>query len=437
MADKIAEFKAALSSLGIGVAATPNAQTNVTGTGKVPDILGTPDEIDTKVKPEIPLPTDNNMPTPLPRTPPSVPGVHPQQAQLAQNATDIASESIAGLPNADVNLPLDFFDTFYGRLRRNTVPYTGLNEDFTRKTGVNDVSHKNTLRYQRLADEINARRHIGAAKLGTANLVRGNLVTTGASQIGPGDIYKMDGLETEETRAQKRAGEYEAEERKREIKRAQDVKDMPAALERLKELAVLDQAGKLTEAELKERQDLFSAMLNNEYNIPYMMFNLEYATLVGMTPQQYAADIALQMAKFAADNGLTFQQYATQLGMNQARYNTMLNAVTQQYATTLAEYLQKVIGIEIPINKRDLIYDKNGTISNPTSFLRAAALGDLFGVAVADPTVQAQMAYLGSLGLNFANTQDWDSILRAIGTLQTNIAKVGQETAKSTEKVVR
>jgi hypothetical protein len=355
---------------------------------------------------------------------PTDPGTDDMSSKaLSARAKELTETAVNNLPDPDVNMPLDFNHDFFNHLRSKETPFTGLGKDFLRKTGVNDTSHKDTLRYSRLVDMLNNRRYIGPAKGGTADLVRGSMVTTGNSAIGPGDIYKMDGLETAESRAQRRAEEYEALDRERDIQRVHDVKDMPAALERLKHLQVLEQAGKLTDAQVQERQQLFAALLNNQYNLPYMMMQTRFNKDLDMTQQQYAAELALQMTKYAAETGVTVQRFAAQLGMDAAQYNNMLGLVTQQYGTVLAEYLQRVVGIGIPVDKvNNMMLYHTG---NAVDYARSGMLGTAFGIPSMD---MGTMMWLGNwidAGYNAMNAGDIPKLLAGMQKLSTEMTKAG------------
>jgi hypothetical protein len=370
-----------------------------------------------------------------PATPqqPRTPGGY-EKGELEETAKRITDENVKALPEPDSRIGLGFNDTFFGRLQTDAVPFTGLNQDFVRKTGVNDVDHKNTLRYSRLVDALNNKRYIGPAKFGSSTLVRGGAYTTGETPA-VGDIYKMDGIETAESRAQKRAEGYEAIERGREIGRREDVKDMPAALERLKQLAVLEQAGKLTDAEVAERKELFTSLLQNQYNLPYMLMQQEYATQLGMTPQQYASTIALQMARYASDVHLTAQEYATRLGMDSSRYNTMLGLTTSQYGTMLSEFLSRLLHINIPVEKVNWVMSHD--VNNPANYLMNNAYGGVLGVAVPDMQTLAVVNKWLQAGINVDKPGGLEALLSVMQQLQKLLEEYGYTAAEKSAKAAR
>jgi hypothetical protein len=405
----------------IAIFADENNPTTTPGAagGVLPGVETPPPSTGVTGKPEVATPVKTESPITLP----SAPTEHPDAGNLEAKAKETLKTSLAQLMKPDANIGMDFNNAWFKRLNSTAVPHTGIGKDFVRKTGVNDVGHKDTLRYSRLVDALNNRRYIGPAKGGASQVIHGHgVVSVGNSAIGPGDIYKMDGLETAESRAQKRAEGYEALERGREIGRREDVKDMPAALERLKQLAVLDQAGKLTDAQRAEQQQLFAAMLNNQYNIPYIMMQQRYNKELDMTQQQYNTMLAMQMAQYAAMNGLTTQQYAAQLGMDQARYNTMLGMVTQQFGTTLAEYIYRVTGIQIPMDKVNLV------MSNPDYMMRAMSGA---GLGVGAPDLQAQLfaQALRDAGIYDIRTASLDQLLGVLQKIQSQLGEAGIATA--------
>jgi hypothetical protein len=394
------------------------------GTPGIPTTPGIPA---VTAKPVVPNPPQTAAPIATPSVPTSA-QMDPN-GKLEENAKKKLAESLNNLPSATKNLEPGFNDDFFKRLGSSAVPYTGLDQDFVRKTGVNDASHKDTLRYSRLVDALNNRRYIGPAKGGTFDIIHGQgAVQSGNTAIGPGDIYKMDGLETAESRAQRRAEGYEATERGREINRREDVKDMPAALERFKQLAVLEQARALTQEEMAERRQLFTAMLNNQYNIPYQLMQARYSTELGMTQQQYNTMLAMQMAQYAAQNGLTTQQFAAQLGMDAARYNTMLGMVTQQFATVLAEYIYRVTGIYIPQDKVNMM------MANP-DYLTRGMLGNAWGIGSPDLQAQLFSQALNGMGINIGSASI-DQILAAQAQLLRQMEAAGIKQSDESQKAI-
>jgi hypothetical protein len=461
MSDALDSYSATLikflsdESTGTGGVAEADAR------GKFPGMPAIPGNPGVTPKPAVPPPPQTAAPTPTPSVPelpkipeaPPAPVKHPEAAELEANAKDKLQASIEQLMRPDANLGLNFNDAWINRLNSSAVPHTGLSKDFPRKTGVNDVGHKKTLRYSRLVDALNNRRYIGPAKGGASGVIHGHgMVSVGNTAIGPGDIYKMDGLETAESRAQKRAEGYEQQETGREINRREDVKDMPAALERLKQLAVQDQAGKLTDAQRAEQQQLFTSLLNNQYNLPYMMMNAKYMTELGMTPQRFAAELgvtarkydtelnkstqqyqtmlAMQLAQYAASNGLTTQEYAAQLGMDHAHYNTMLSAVMQQFGTTLAEYMQRTIGIAMPLDKVSI------SMANP-NYLYGAMQSSAFGIT-GFPDWQARIfnQALQQTGVDI-NNPSLDTVLPILQRLLAALERYGVSSANASAQGIQ
>jgi hypothetical protein len=348
--------------------------------------------------------------------------------KLEENAKKQLTEAMASLKRPRENIGMDFHDDWFQRLGSTAVPYTGIGKDFPRKTGVNDVSHAKTLQYSRLVDALNNKRFISPGQAGVRSTYANNGGRSGLNdKIDYGEVYKMDGLDTAESRAQRRAEGYEKEETEREIKRTQDVKDMPAAMERLKELAVLEQAGKLSDAQRAEQQQLFASILNNQYNIPYQMMQNRFQNRLSMSARQYDTALAMQIAQYAAMNGLTTQQYAAQLGMDQARYNTMLQSVLQQFGTKLAEYMQRTIGIAMPMDKVDLV------MSNP-DYLRSVMQGGALGVGSPDMQTRIFADGLRQSGIDFDNL-DLNTILSVMDRLQTAMARNSASTAETAANI--
>jgi hypothetical protein len=343
-----------------------------------------------------------------------------KDGELERNAQAKLQESLDKLIKPDANIGQDFNDAWIKRLGSGAVPYTGLNTDFTRQTGVNDASHKKTLRYSRLVDALNNKRFISPGQAGVRSTYANNGGRSGRSDsIDFGQVYKMDGLETAESRAQRRAEGYEEEDTKRGIKRKHDVMDMPATMERLKQLAVLEQAGKLTDAMRAEQQQLFTSLLHNQYNIPYMMMQDKFRVQLGMSQQQYNTALAMQMAQYAAENGLTTQQYAAMLGMDQARYGSMLGMVTNQFGTQLSEYIQRVARVQMPLDMIDIV------TTNP-DYITSAMQGNAFGVGAPDLSVRLFAQGLQAMGVDILHP-DMDKILAAIRVLEDANAKAGVE----------
>jgi hypothetical protein len=349
--------------------------------------------------------------------------------KLANNAEEILKKSIADLMPADANIGLGFNDDWIRRLGSTAVPYTGLGQDFTRKTGVNDASHRKTLQYSRLVDALNNKRFISPGQAGVRSTYASNGGRTGRSDaIDYGNVYKMDGLETAESRAQRRAEGYEEEEAKREIKRTQDVKDMPAIMERLKQLAVLDQAQGLTNAQRAEQQQLFAALVNNQYNIPYMMMQERFRTQLGMDQQQYYTALAMDLQRYAAMNGFRTQEYAAKLGMDQARYNTMLSSVLQQFGTKLAEYMARVTGYQLPKDKVDSV------MANP-DYLSSIMHGNAWQVGSPDYQARLFAQSMQQMGVDLHNP-DIDVTLTAIQRLDEKLAQYSKQSADTAKRTL-
>jgi hypothetical protein len=347
---------------------------------------------------------------------------------LEINAQEQLRKSLRELKPADENIGLGFNDDWFGRLGSTAVPHTGLGQDFTRKTGVNDVGHKNTLRYSRLVDALNNKRFISPGQAGVRSTYANDGGRSGLNdKIDYGEVYKMDGLETAESRAQRRAEGYEKEETDREIKRTQDVKDMYADMERLKQLAVLEQAGKLTDTQRAEQQQLFTALLNNQYNIPYIMMQDRFRMQLGMDQAKYNTQLAMNLARYATMNGLTTAQYAGMIGMDQARYNTILNSVTQQFGTQLAEYIQRTIGIAIPADKVNMV------LSNP-DYLSGAMHGNAWGVGAPDPSARLLAQAFVEMGITDIRNIDINKVLSAQQRLQSAVENAGVTASDASRK---
>jgi hypothetical protein len=380
--DKAAEDRARLQAKIIALlsdddkpAATPSSAGTATQVGDVPRPAAIP-------------PVNNNDGT-TPDTPPA-PGRRLTPEEADQELWQKSIDSLRTNVPADKNIGEDFFDDWVKRLGSNKVPYTGLNTDFTRQTGVNDASHKKTLKYSRLVDALNNKRFV---KPGWAG-VRGTFAANGGGvwandAPNAGELYKMDGLETAESRAQQRAEEYEKEDTKRGIQRKQNVMDMPAAMERLKELAVLQQAGALTDDMRAEQRELYAAVLQNQYNLPYQMWSAEYQNT---------------------------------LAMAQARYNTMLTMLQQRFTMTLQEYIYRVMRIQVPMEQVELV------LKTP-DYLRAGMFGAAFQTGSPDLATRYVWDVLQSLGVKDITTMSADQIMTAIRRLQAEMGENGQQAA--------
>jgi hypothetical protein len=351
--------------------------------------------------------------------------------ELEARAREQLKDALSKLMPADANIGLGFNDAWFKRLNSGAVPHTGLNKDFVRKTGVNDVGHRKTLQYSRLVDALNNKRFISPGQAGVRSTYANKGGRSGRGDaITFGNVYKMDGLETAESRAQKRAEGYETTEREREIKRREDVKDMPAALEKLKQLALLDQAGKLTDTQRAEQQQLFTALLHNQYNLPHLMMQDKYRTELGMTQQQYNTELAMLMSQYAAQNGMTTAQYAAMLGMDQARYNSMLGMVMQQFGMRLNEYIQWTTGYHMPQAKVDAV------LANP-DYLYSSMLGGAFGVGAPDIATRLFAQGIQEAGIDLRNPnidQTLDVLRRILEAMQKSGVNASNEAYRQKDK---
>lgn len=341
------------------------------------------------------------------------------------NAKGILQDALAELMQPRENIPLGLHDEWYTRLGSNAVPYTGLGEDFTRKTGVNDASHKDTLRYSRLVDALNNKRFITPGWAGVRSTYANGGGRTGRSDpVDFGTVYKMDGLETAESRAQRRAEGYEQEDTRRALTRKHNVMDIPTEMERLTELAVLAQAGELTAAQRAEQQQLFTAMLNNEYNIPYMMLQEKFRTQLNMGQQEYYTMLAMYLQQYAQLNNMKTAEYAAQIGMDQARYNTMLSTLAQQFGTQLAKYITHYTQLELPI-------EKVMQVMNEPDYIRQGMLGAPGALNTGSPDMQAYYvaSAMQNLGITDVRTVTTDQWLDLIERLNAALVKVSGKAA--------
>jgi hypothetical protein len=406
-----------------------------TATGAIPGIPQNPTDAGFEARPN---PTSKPAASPPPPVRPApiskVPEPPPMDSKgdLEKNAKRKLQEALKRFASPDKNLGLNFNDKWISRLGSTAVPYTGLGKDFARKTGVNDVGHKNTLRYSRLVDALNNKRFITPGQAGVRSTYSTKGGRTGrADAIDYGDVYKMDGLETAESRAQRRAEGYEKEDTERRISRKNDVMDMPAAMERLKQLAVIEQAGKLTEDERAEQKQLFNSILNNQYNIPSMMMQDYYRSQLHMNEQQYQTELALILAQYAAMNGLTTQEYAAKLGMDQSRYNTMLGMVSHQFAAQLARYIHFVTGMEVPIAKADYVLDT-------PDYLHQMLYGGPGALGTGSPDPQsyyfayALQALTGTQDMRQITMEQWISLYHKLNAQMAEFSRQAATTAQKT-----
>jgi hypothetical protein len=281
-------------------------------------------------------------------------------------AANTLTESIKALNNQFTNrYGPEFNKSYLEQLNSGKIPHTELNRDLLREPGVNDASHKDTLRYSRLVDALNNKRFItpGQAGVRSAYAVGGR--TGRSDSIDFGDVYKMDGIETAESRAQKRAEGYEAKQKGREIDRRESVKDQGPEFERLLQMARLAQAGNLNTEELRQRGELYDAQIANRYNLPFELMRDRYATQLGMSTQEYQAQV----------------QFAQ-----------------MQFATMLQRYIQYVTMQEIPTAK--IMQAMKYATGRPEDTVALGMLTQGYNLPNVSPAVFANMGYMMNAGAN-------------------------------------
>jgi hypothetical protein len=325
--------------------------------------------------------------------PPGVPAVDkvapiPTDPKVDEIAIRTAEEAIASLPKAGKYNPVDFNKQFLDYINSGNIPHTGLDEDPVRKTGVNDATHKDTLRYSRMVDALNNKRYISPGQAGVRSTYANAGGRTGrADPIDFGQVYKMDGLETAESRAQKRAEGYEALERGREINRRENVKDMGPELARLNQLAAIEQTRDLYAAEIRERETIYNAMIANRYNLPFQMM--------------------------------------------QTQYGARIQQLQHMYSTQLSAYLSRIIGINIPADKVALALQY--ATGKPQDMNTFSILGNILGTG----NISAQQAMLtGELVSRGANYTDIPTMLQTYQWLQQQLNTAGVSASDATQKTV-
>jgi hypothetical protein len=346
------------------------------------------------------LPSAN---VPAPGYVPTAPGVHAIQTDDAvdEKALQTLTDSIAKFASADARFGEDFNKKYLAHLNSGKIPHTELGRDLLREPGVNDASHASTLRYSRLVDALNNKRFITPGWAG----VRGTFANDGG-RVGANDkpdygqVYKMDGLETAESRAQKRAEGYEEKQKGREIERREGVKDQGPEFERLRQLAIIEQSRALNAEELRERGALYNAQIANRYNLPFEMMK---------------------------------ERYATQLGMSMHEYQAQVQFVQMQYAMLLQRYIQYVARQEIPIS--NVIQAMQYNTGQAGEMLVAGMVSNALSVPNISPAQYAVAGYLVDKGTNaYENPQ---GAMRDFGVIQQMINNVGVEASNAAQKGVR
>jgi hypothetical protein len=139
----------------------------------------------------------------------------------------------------------------------------------TAETNVNNRSHANTLRNQRLVDKLNA-------KVYRTPYIAGYNLT---SPFGPsatrasqgGQIYQMPKVETEETRQMNRMRDYESKERGLQMDLRNKYESYEYLMQEAESLQKLELSGKYSEADLQKKKDELAEKfhawrLENEYS---------------------------------------------------------------------------------------------------------------------------------------------------------------------------
>jgi hypothetical protein len=256
--------------------------------------------------------------------------------------------------------PADFNATWLNYLRSGKVPDTELNRDLMRQMGVNNAGAKDTLKYSRLVDKLNNRHFISPADIGA----RGTKASGGGAvlandAINYGNIYKMNGIETAESRAQKRNEGYESAVRQREIGRQQDVKDFGPQMARLTQLEAIARQRQLSTEEIRERAMIYDEMFRQNAKLPG---DLQYAIALNRAIAMIAkVDVPLAMSSqimqslntgratdtafaqlFADANGMTGLDAAQQMALAQMVKDGVDNNSIDSTMQWLSEQQQNV-----------------------------------------------------------------------------------------------
>lgn len=208
----------------------------------------------------------------------------------------------------------------------NQSPYARLDKNLVRgtaDTNVNNRTHADTLRYQRLVDKLNNKVYREPIKLGyTGFTPHGSTSVQGEG----GKLYQMPKIETEETRQMERMRGYETTEREKQMDLRNKYETYDYLMQELHSIQKLELTGKYSEAELQKEKDIINEKLHiwrmeNEYS-----YNKAFTQFERRLVQQIGREDANVVLKLFTSHGPAI---ATVVGTMLSKLNTSMPSAQQ------------------------------------------------------------------------------------------------------------